>query len=524
MKRHPFPFAYLQPSCFSPARRRALQGTLAVAASSLLPGCGSPSLSSTTTTPPQSGNPQPTPGQPITSASLSIAATAAGSIGQAFAGLSYEKGSIIQSPYLFTGSNSNLIALFKLIGPSVLRIGGNSVDRNTWTPNGSGQTTGQIAPSDVNALAAFVKATGWQCLYGINLGGAGPNPYTSGSITAATTTALAAEEIAYAASQFGSSLLGIEIGNECDLYGSTYFSGTTWNLSTFETLWSLFRAAIVAQTPGVSVTGPADAGNESAWTVPFGQSATKGSIALLTQHYYRGNGQSASSTAANLVTPDPTLVSDLSVLNSGAKGIGVPYRMSECNSYYNGGSSGVSNAYCSSLWVIDFLFDCAMNGCAGTNFHGGGNGAGYTPIADSSGAVVEARPEYYGILLFALAGQGTLYTTGLSGVGSLNVTAYAVKTASGLNIVVVNKDSAQNLQLAIQLPQSATSATLLELTQLSSGASGPSLSATSGVTIQGSTVGANGSFTAGTPYTLSPNGSQLTCYVPYLSAVLIRTQ
>ena len=505
-------------------RRKALQSALAFAASSILSGCGSSLSSSTSTTPPQTGNAQPTPGQPITSASISVSATAVGSIGPAFAGLSYEKSSIIENPYLFTGSNSNLIALFKLLGTSVLRIGGNSVDRNTWTPNGTGQTTGQIAPGDVNALAAFVKATGWQCLYGINLGGAGPNPYTSGSLTAATSATLAAEEVAYAVSQFGSSLLGIEIGNECDLYGGSYFSGATWNLSTFEALWSPFRAAIVAQTPGVNVTGPADAGSESSWTVPFGQWATRSNIILLTQHYYRGNGQSASSTAANLVTPDTSLLSDLSTLNSGAKGIGLPYRLSECNSYYNGGSSGVSDAYCSSLWVIDFLFDCAMNGCTGTNFHGGGNGDGYTPIADSGGAVVEARPEYYGILLFTLAGQGTLYTTSLSGIGSLNVTAYAVKTASGLNIVVVNKDSAQNLQLAIQLPQSASSATLIELTQLSAGASGPSLSATSGVAIQGATVGANGSFSAGSPYTLNPDGTQLTCYVPYLSAVLIQTQ
>lgn len=515
-------------SRFAPAkpfnRRQALQGALAVAASSLLPGCGSSSPSTITTTPPQSGNPQPRSGAPLTSASLSVTATAAGSIGPAFAGLSYEKSSIIENPYLFTGTNSNLIALFKLLGPSVLRIGGNSVDRNVWTANGAGQTTGQIAPSDVNALAAFVKAAGWQCLYGINLGGAGPNPYTSGSLTAATTASLAAEEVAYAVSQFGSSLLGIEIGNECDLYGSTYFSGTTWNVSTFETLWSQFRAAIVAQTPGVNVTGPADAGNESSWTVPFGQWATKSDITLLTQHYYRGNGQSASSTAANLVTADPSLLNDLSVLSAGAKEIGLPYRMSECNSYYNGGSSGVSDAYCSSLWVVDFLFDCALNGCAGTNFHGGGNGDGYTPIADSSGAVVEARPEYYGILFFTLAGQGTLYSTSLSGTGSLNVTAYAVKTASGLNLVVVNKDSAQNLQLAIQLPQSATSATLLEMTQLSSGATGPSLSATSGVTIQGASVGANGSFSQGTAYTLNPSGMQLSCYVPFLSAVLIQIQ
>ncbi|SPE17691.1 hypothetical protein SBA5_110051 [Candidatus Sulfotelmatomonas gaucii] len=186
---HTFRFASrFAPPASSLTRRQVLQGALAFAASSLLPGCGSSSPNTVTTTPPQTGNPQPTPGAPITSASLSVTATAAGSIGPAFAGLSYEKGSIIENPYLFTGANSNLIALLKLLGPSILRIGGNSVDRNVWTPNGTGQITGQIAPNDVNALAAFVKATGWQCLYGINLGGAGPNPYTSGSLTAATTT------------------------------------------------------------------------------------------------------------------------------------------------------------------------------------------------------------------------------------------------------------------------------------------------------------------------------------------------
>lgn len=513
---------------FSLKRRQTIQGAFALAASSLLPGCGASSASSSTGSPgggSSNTNPQPTPSGSITSASLSVTATSAGSIPSAFAGLSYEKSTLYENPYLFSGANANLIALFKLIGQSILRIGGNSVDRNVWTSTGNGQTAGQIAPKDVDALAAFVKAAGWQCLYGVNLGGAGPTPYTSGSIVAATTPTLAAEEIAYVYQAFGSSLLGFEIGNECDLYGSSYFSGATWNLATYEALWTQFRTAIVAQTPAVAslCTGPADAGSESSWTVPFGQYATKSNISHLTQHYYRGNGQSSSSTAAYLVTPDTSLVSDLQTLNTGAKGIGIPYRVSECNSYYNGGADGVSDAYCSSLWIVDFLFDCALNGAVGVNFHGGGNGDGYTPIADSGGAVVEPRPEYYGILLFALAGQGTLYTTSPSGIGSLNITAYAVKTASGgLNILVVNKDSAQNLQLTAQLPQSVTSAKLLEMTQLTAGASGPSLSATSGVTIQGATVGANASFSPGTPDILATTGTELTCYIPYLSAVLIQ--
>jgi len=494
-------------------RRQAIQGAAALAAFSLIPACSSSGGSGSGSNPTGS-NSQPTPSGSITGASLTVTSTTAGSIGPAFAGFSYEK-SQIHAP-VFTGTNSNLIALFKRLGTSVLRIGGNSVDQTVWNPSGAGQTSGQVAPSDVAALAAFVKATGWQCLYGINLGG---------SATGATTPALAASEVAYAVQQFGSSLLGIEIGNECDLFGSSCCGGyylNNWSLSQFLALWGQYRAAILATTPNVPLTGPASAGSASTWTIPFGQSVTKNEITLLTQHYYRANGQSPTSTAAFLVTPDSTLVSELVTLKAGAQGIGVPYRIGECNSYYNGGASGVSNSYASSLWVIDYLFNCAQGGASGVNFHGGGNGTGYTPIADSNGIVVGARPEYYGILLFTLAGQGTLYAT-LLAVGSLNVTAYAVKTSSGgLNLVIVNKDSSQNLQLTIQLPQSATSASLLEMTQLSLGNSAPNLTATSNVTIQGASVNNDGTFSPSTPYALIPSGSQLKCYVPFLSAVLIQ--
>src|SRR5271154_5121732 len=314
-------------------RRQIIQGTVALAATSFWAGCSAsssspesstPTNSSPPSSPPAPANPQPAPAGPVTQASLVVTSGAAGSIGPAFAGLSYEKNKL-SSP-IFSASNSDLIALFKRIGPSVLRIGGNSVDQTAWTANGAGQTAGQIAPSDVAALASFVKATGWQVLYGINLGGAA---------TGATTPALAAAEVAYAAQQFGTSLLGIEIGNECDLYGDSgnYFAGN-WSLSQFETLWGQFRSAILATTPAVPVTGPASAGRESSWTVPFGQFVTKNEITLLTQHYYRADGSLPTSTGAFLITPDATLLKDLATLQTGAAEIGIPYRMSECNSFY----------------------------------------------------------------------------------------------------------------------------------------------------------------------------------------------
>lgn len=457
-------------------------------------------------------NPQPKPAGPMMQASLRITLERIGSIGPYFMGLSYEKNALWEP--LFAAENRDLTGLFRRLGRGVLRIGGNSVERNAWKADGAGQTQGQIAPPDVDRLARFLKATGWECLYGVNL---------EGFAHGATSPDLAADEAAYVAKQLGESLLGIEIGNECDIYGHPHnaYAGD-WSLDNFITLWYMFRNAIQSKTPDIAITGPASASNCEKSTIPFGKAVTKKQITELTQHYYRGNGQLPSSTAEFMITADTKLEKELEELHAAAKEIGVPFRMAECNSYYHGGANGVSNSYASSLWVIDFLFDCALGGASGINMHGGGNGGGYTPIADLKGQVIEARPEYYGLLFFSMAGRGELHRTDLA-AGGLNATAYAVKAApGGLKLVVVNKDPKRNLELTARLPQRARSADLLELTQLSSGALGPELLAHSGVRIQGATVERDGTLKPRAAYTLHTRGSQLHCFVPALSAALIR--
>jgi hypothetical protein len=491
------------------------QGLAAFSAAVFLAGCNKSQLISSSTASVQPAvDPQPIPSGPLTQSSLTVSATSSGSIGTGFAGLSYEKSAMCEP--LFASSNVNLIGLFELLGPSVLRVGGNSVDQCVWTPEGAGRTSNQIAPADVDELAAFLKAAGWQCIYGINLGGV-----ANGS----TTTGLAAEEVAYVAERLGSSLIGIEIGNECDGYGATgsYFPNN-WSLAQFETLWRQFRDAIVAAVPGVPLTGPASGSNVTAWTVPFAQAVTHKGLSMVTQHYYRGDGQASASTAANLILADANLPRCMGLLKTASLVTSIPFRMGECNSYFNGGAMGVSNSYASALWVLDFLFGCAQGGAAGVNLHGGGHANGYTPISDNKGVVVEARPVFYGLTMFTLAGNGTTCATSLS-AGSINATAYAVKTSTGgLNIVVVNKDASQNLDMTISLPQSATAATLMTMSQLSSGANGPALTATSGVTIQGASIAASGDFNPNAPYNLTVNGSKIDCYVPALSAVLIQVK
>jgi hypothetical protein len=233
------------------------------------------------------------------------------------------------------------------------------------------------------------------------------------------------------------------------------------------------------------------------------------------QHYYRGNGKSPSSTAAKLVSMDLTLPQNLKTLAAGASSIGVPFRMTETNSFYNGGAPGVSDSYASSLWVIDHLFTNALGGGSGVNLHGGGSGNGYTPIADNNGVVIEARPEYYGVLLLTMAGQGSLIDTTVAAAG-FNVTGFTVKTADGgLNIVVVNKEVSQNFQLNIECGQTVNSVQLLVM-------NGPTLDATSGVTIQGASVATDGGFKPGSAYTAQISGSTVNCYLDALSAILLK--
>jgi hypothetical protein len=432
---------------------------------------------------------------------LAVGTNPTGTIPSRFMGLSYEKESI--SYAYFHASNHNLIALFRRLGNGVLRLGGGSVDQILWNPASAEATHAQISPANIQALAGFLKATGWSCLYGINL--------------ATSTPALAAAEVANAVSQLGSNLFGVAIGNEPDEYGmpGAFFAGN-WTFEEYLKRWNAFRSAIVKAAPGAPITGPDTGGANHiySWTFPYVQAVTANEITLMTQHYYRASGANTTSTAALLISPDARLAGILRVLNSGAERLGVPFRISECNSFANGGAIGVSDSYASSLWVIDFLFAAALGGSTGVNMHGGGSSAGYEPIADHSGAVLEVRPEYYGLLLFAMADSGTLLQTQFS-AGTPDVTAYAVRTqAGGLNLIFVNKDSVQDLNITIEANQTIRTASAQTMT-------GPSLAATSGVTIQGAPVNNDGSFYPASPNLLATSGTQTSCFVPALSAVLV---
>ncbi|PRP72378.1 hypothetical protein BUE93_02100 [Chromobacterium amazonense] len=417
-----------------------------------------------------------------------------------YAGLSYEKTRI----NLFNPSNTNLINLFQLLGNNILRLGGNSTDETSL--NGQILGTTAINQSQLSNLSAFLQATGWKALYGINLAGSNQAPNLTN----------AQQEAQAVATALGSSLIGFEIGNEPDLYVSERgYRPSGWGYSNFLSEWNSLANAIQTATPAIPLTGPASSYNYKQFTDPFAHDAGN-SISTLTHHYYIANGQDPASTISRMLQPDPHLTTILQSVTQSASAAGVGFRMAECNSFYDGGSAGVSNSYASALWVLDYLFTCAMSQCQGVNLHGGG-GSTYSALTDNGTNITSVNPLFYGIMLFSLAAQGRAYHVDLSvNDPSANFTAYGVsRNDGGQNILIINKDSSRVSQTTVQFASNIRNVRQWTL-------SGSSLNSLTGTRLNGAPISINGSL-SNAPSSLSTNSGSIAINVPPITAILLQS-
>ena len=269
--------------------------------------------------------------------------------------------------------------------------------------------------------------------------------------------------------------------------------------------------------PNAPLSGPASAmlAHMSTWTVPFADSQSS-QVNLLTQHYYRGNGQISTSTMSELLTPDPVLATTLPILEKTAGSLGIlgGYRLAEANSFYNGGTPGVSNAFGAALWATDFLLLGSQYGSAGVNFHGGWEDPGYTPIADDNGAPVDIRPVYYGMLFVAQIAPGPMYSVTVT--SELSITAYAVAGNDGATyLAIINKDPSTAAVTTVALGAAATGANALIL-------AGQGLSALTGTTLGGASVTTSGAWAPNIEPGIAAKNSTLSLNVAAASAVLLK--
>ena len=453
----------------------------------------SPRVSTTTIT--------ESPQASATTTTVNTLGQATGEITDHFAGLSFESGTLNGGHF---DADGNLPQLLRNLGSSIMRFGGNTVDRPTF----QGSTQSELA-----GLAGLAKASGWTVLYSENLGHYNPAVVTADAKAVATA--------------LGPSLAAIGCGNEPNAYGGAGYRPSPYSMADYLRDDAACLAAVRSGAPNAPLEG-ADLTGAPSWLLAYAQQQA-GKVALLGQHLYAagctGNyvGKTSLQADATLLSPAMAAheVANFAWLVSYARVAKAQPIMSETNSICGGGLPGVSNSYAAALWAIDYMLAGAADGVRGLNFHDAFTDgcAAYSPLCPIPGQPDEftAEPLYYGMLFTHLLGSGSLLpvTVQTDPKGS-NVTAFALKPATGrgVRLIVENLTSAITT-VTLTAGGAASSATALYL------AAAGGLTATSGVEIQGATVAANGTINPGAPTTITCSSGGCPLTLPPYTASLV---
>jgi hypothetical protein len=433
-----------------------------------------------------------------------------------FTGLSYESAQL-GDPTFFSGTNTQLAGLVRRLGKSgVLRVGGNTSEYCFWNPDATVGATPQepvgpdkgrkpaearqITKLAVRNLRDFIDATGWELIYGLNLGKG--------------TAEAAADEAAYVSQLMGEKLIAFQLCNEPDLFSRNGVRKAGYNSRDFAKEWQHFYEVIRQRVPNAPFAGPDTAFNND-WLVPFAKQF-KSEVKFLSQHYYaEGPPENPAMTIERLLRPNPRLEAEFAGMRETHQDTGLPFRLAETNSCYSGGKEGVSNTFASALWGAELMYQLAQAGGIGINFHGGGFGW-YTPIAGTLQKGFSARPLYYGMLLFEQAGPGTLIESSFEQPRpDAQLAAYSLRAGGGaVKTAIFNKYPDRAVTLIIEPGMRVGRASVLEL-------SGPSLEATAGVTLGGAAVSDHGEWRPKRQPTLRASSGGFTLELPAASGALV---
>jgi len=428
-----------------------------------------------------------------------------------FIGFGYETSAVAQTNY-FGPDNATLIQLYRNLGRrGLIRIGGNISDHTRFITDGVAAVHPEEQVSIINQaslsnLAGFVRATGWKVMWGLNLG--------TGSKEAAVQESLAVQQA------LGDRLQSFEIGNEVDL--RSRYDGKFHDYAGYYSNYLAYKMAIRAALPRAVFSGPDVAVNLS-WFTNFAASEAA-DLKLLTHHYYRTGADNPAATLENLLARDESWDRRLERLQRNSRDHGVGYRINEVNSFSGGGKPGVSDTFAAALWALDYMFDLATHGCSGINLETDINQhawfSHYSPIIHNATGRCRARPLYYGMLAFSLAGHGDLLKLELTkgGEGAFNLSAYATRNDQGFPwITVVNKELSRAAVVEVATPEMFSQASAFWL-------KAPSVRSKDQVTFAGADVSPDGNWTPGTPEILAIKDHAVRLLVPPASAVLLRLQ
>ncbi len=390
----------------------------------------------------------------------------------------------------------SLIRLMRLLGPSVLRVGGGSVDFSWWTSSGEtppSWATNTLTPADLSALSGLLTATGWRVLLGVDLGHFEP--------------ARVADEARYAREILGANLLGIEIGNEPNGFSEAKGTGKvdlrtpTYGVDEYLREAEAYRQALSVAAPGVAIYGPAVNGIE--WLPQMGAAARM--FTELTLHYYPTSTcpdvppSEPPPTAEGLLSPTVRQREDktLEALAQAGGVAGRLTRIDETNaiSYCSENTPG-SPSLASALWALDWALRAGSTGVKGLNFHGAfgicaDDAQSQNPICAPGRAAAKAgdftaQPEYYGLLAASRLEGGRFVPTSITAPDPLpNLTTWATLAPGGTVRIAIDNLATGGLSQPLSIPASGYTATEEPL-------AGPSAEAGSGIALGGAQVAGKG--------------------------------
>lgn len=364
-----------------------------------------------------------------------------------FSGLSF--GAVAELPghggvngMLFSPTNSQLVTLFKNSGLHNLRLGGSTVE---------GVDAAVPSNEAIDNVFGFARAVGdLDVIYSLRL--------LNGTDTVAAATAQ------YIWSRYRSSLVAFAIGNEPDIkryHYPPFGTGTDpaiTNYSSYLAAWRKFAAAVTNAVPGAIFAGP-DAANRTFAGRFAADEKDSGRVSLITQHFYVGgrpfiNGESGpvipiQEAFDHMLSRDWLESKYPELYHSAVDAIvktGMPWRMTELDDYLKG-VPDASDAFGSALWALDIMHWFAAHGCVGVNFHNTEWLKTDTVYLDDHGNY-QINPKAYAIKAFELGSHGRVGKVTLTNTNSLNLTAYAVGTATNLCVTIINKEHGTNAQAA----------------------------------------------------------------------------
>ncbi|MDD4974889.1 MAG: hypothetical protein PHY93_11095 [Bacteriovorax sp.] len=399
-----------------------------------------------------------------------------------FLGFSFEKDQLETDQ--FTIKNKVLEHLLKNLGTGTLRFGANTVDLMKFTGGptlpSSCKITSTVNPAAVKAMFQFAKKVDWKVIYGLNLG---CNVPLAGAYEAKFVQAASKEE-----------LLAFEIGNEPDLFVLQGLRTNPWNVSSYIDQYNVYQKTIQKEVAGAHLSGPG-LGNfitSLEWLPPFMTAESK-NLTFASVHFYptiHDYGLSPDGplypTIAHLLSPAKAKLIINKIFTpqvKAAKQAGLPFRITEMNSAARSGEPGVSDAFASALWVLDYSFRFLTIGVSGINIQNDLDNLHdiYSAIQRDKSGSYFPRPIYYGMLFFNEAAKGFLVPVEIKNEDSLaNFSIYSsVQQDHTLRITVINKDPQKTLNVQIRISdKNYQSGKMIQLLA-------PSLDAKSGISLGG---------------------------------------